>query len=104
MVRSGTSHINEINIRIEDAKNVIVDEIKSDLKNELKEIIDNMNRVSNDVDLLKVRIGKIESLNAENFQLKGTISDLNSRLLQQENLVVANDIRLSGIPEYNDEY
>lgn len=87
---------NLTNVKLE-----IVNDVKAELRNELKDIFESLN---NDINDLKMRIEKLESTDTVNSQLQNNIKDLNIRILQQENLVVSSDLRISGIPEYDGEH
>lgn len=92
--------LNEMNNRLSYVKHDIIQEVKNELKNEFKSVID---KLTTKISSFEERIEKLELASIENANLKSAVNDLNLRLLQQENLIVANDVRINGIPEYENE-
>lgn len=74
---------------IEQKFNVLKDQIIKDVKREVKELND--------------RVAKIETANTEVEKLKSDVENLKIKCLNQENSTVASDVRITGLPFYNNE-
>lgn len=74
---------------IEQKFNDLRDEIINDVKREVKELND--------------RVIKLESDNMQINKLKSDVESLKIKCLNQENSIVASDVRITGIPFYKNE-